>query len=139
MADVPVLKGIHHVGITVSDIARSEEGYGRVFGFKRAFEEKHNDSDKGGYAVVVSNVVDSFNIGFEYHPDNLGEEFDARRNGMDHLCFDVGNRRDIERWAEVLDGKGVAHAGIVEIPGMPIAVLNLKDPDGIAIELISHH
>lgn len=132
-----VIKGIQHVSITVSDIGRSERWYSRALGLTRQFVEKHHESDAGGYAVVLGNETGAFNIGLEHHPENTGDTFNPRRNGLDHFCLSVGDRKDIERWAERLDSENIAHSGIVDILGMPMAVLNFKDPDMIAIELIS--
>lgn len=133
----PALKGIHHVGITVSDVERSEEWYGRVLGMKRLFQEEHHESDAGGYAIILGNEIGTFNIGIDHHPANKGSEFTPTRTGLDHLCLSVGAHEDVERWADHLTSQGVEHSGIVEIEGMPLAVVNFKDPDGIAIEFIS--
>lgn len=49
----PALAGIHHVGLTVTDVESSCEWYQRVLGLQRQFQEPHHRSDHGGYAVVL--------------------------------------------------------------------------------------
>jgi len=136
-ATCPVLAGIHHLGVTVSDIERSEEWYGRVLGLKRVFVENHHDSTAGGYALVLGNEAGTFNVGLDHHPGNDGTPFDARRNGLDHVCFTVGSRAELQQWKSHLESCGVAHSGIYEVEGLPMALLNFRDLDGIQIELIS--
>jgi catechol 2,3-dioxygenase-like lactoylglutathione lyase family enzyme len=133
----PSLTGIHHLGITVSDIERSEAWYGKVLGLKRAFVEAHHDSPVGGYTVVLTNDDGSMDIGLDHHPENDGTPFDARRIGLDHLCLGVGNRPALDAWAAHLDALGISHSGIYAIEGHPMAVVNFKDEDGVALELIS--
>jgi glyoxylase I family protein len=137
MAGAPCLTSIHHLGITVTDIERSEAWYGRVLGLRRVFVENHHQSTAGGYAVVMANETGSVDIGLDHHPGNDGTQFDARRNGLDHVCFAVGNKTDLQPWIQHLDSQDVQHSGIYDIDGMPMAVVNFRDPDGIPIELIS--
>ena len=59
--------------------------------------------------------------------------FDPRRNGLDHLAFTVAHRADMEAWAARLSAYGVACDGPFDVP--PGAILNFKDPDGIALSL----
>jgi glyoxylase I family protein len=132
-----MLSGIHHLGITVADIERSEAWYGRVLGLTRVFVEPHHGSGAGGYAVVLGNAAGTFNLGLDHHPDNDGTPFDARRNGLDHVCFTIGTKTDLARWADHLDAQGVPHSGVYDIEGLPMAVINVRDPDGIPIEFLS--
>ena len=61
------------------------------------------------------------------------DRFDPQHRGLDHLAFTVGSEEELARWAERLDGAGVEHSGVLEIP--PGAILNFKDIDGIALAL----
>jgi glyoxylase I family protein len=49
------------------------------------------------------------------------------------MAFTVASRKELEHWATELTLAGVEHSGIVEIP--PGAILNFKDPNGIALAL----
>jgi catechol-2,3-dioxygenase len=59
--------------------------------------------------------------------------FDPTVTGLDHLAFAVGSPAELAAWAQRLDDAGVAHSGAIDIP--PGAILNFKDPDGIALAL----
>ncbi len=137
--DRPTLTGIQHVGLTVSDVEASEAWYGRVLGLQRAFVEPHNQSDDGGYAVVLGAEGVPINIGLDHHPAHQGETFDPVRTGMDHVCFQVANRAALDDWIAHLDREGVAHCDVVEFEamGMTFALVSFTDPDGIAFELMS--
>jgi glyoxylase I family protein len=54
---------------------------------------------------------------------------------MDHLAFAVPHADLLEGWARHLTGIGVDHPGIVLENGNPS--LQLRDPDGVAIELVA--
>lgn len=60
--------------------------------------------------------------------------FDPTHVGLDHFAFAVESRDELDRWAERLDDLGIEHSGAIEIP--PGAILNFKDPDGIALALM---
>ena len=53
--------------------------------------------------------------------------------GLDHFSFAVERRADLDAWAQRLDDEGVVHSGVIDVP--PGAILNLKDPDGIALAI----
>ena len=59
--------------------------------------------------------------------------FDPRRSGLDHLAFTVADRVDLDTWAARLSEQGVDYDGPFDVP--PGAILNFKDPDGIALSL----
>lgn len=132
----PPLAGIHHVGLTVTDVDRSEAWYGKVLGWSRQFVEPHHESSEEGYAVVLGHPDHGFNVGLDHHPGNDGGGFDPRRTGLDHLCFAVPDAAALEAWAAHLDAIGVEHSGIYPLEGMPISILTFDDPDGIQLELI---
>lgn len=135
----PVLAGIHHIGLTVTDIEASEAWYGRVLGLHRVFVEPHHDGDGASYAVVLGAEGLPINVGLDHNPANGGEDFDASRTGLDHVCLQVASRQSIDGWTAHLDREGVAHSGVTafDAMGMHIAVVNFRDPDGIALELMS--
>jgi catechol-2,3-dioxygenase len=54
---------------------------------------------------------------------------------MDHLAFAVADGDSLDTWAEHLAEVGIDHAGIVLENGHPS--LQLRDPDGVAIELVA--
>lgn len=135
-SSAPPLAGIHHVGLTVTDVDRSEAWYTAVLGWQRLFVEPHHESDEEGYAVVLGHPDYGFNIGIEHHPANDGGSFDPRTTGLDHLCFAVPDLATLAAWAEHLDRLGIANSGVYPIEGTPYSIISFDDPDGIQLELI---
>jgi glyoxylase I family protein len=133
----PVLAGIHHVGLTVTDTEASATWYQRMLGLHREFDEPHHQSDQGGYSVVLGTPDMSLSIGLDHHPANQGEGFDPTRTGLDHLCFQAASLAELHLWAAHLDAEGVEHSGVYAMEGMPISLLTFHDPDGIQLELIA--
>ncbi len=135
-ATVPALAAIHHVSLTVSDIEASEAWYERVLGLARAFVEPHH-GESTGYAVVMHRPGSSLFVGLDKHQANQRERFDECRTGLDHVSFHVPDRAGLDAWVDHLDGQGVPHSGITEVAEpFPFAVLVLRDPDNIQLELI---
>ena len=133
---IPPLTHYHHLGLTVRDIERSEAWYGEVLGFQRDFVEPHPDGV--GYCIVMSRPGTSLFIGLDRHEANEAEDFSEHRTGLDHLAIAVERREDLDRWAEHLDRLGVRRSEVEDatLGPMTFAVLNFRDPDNIALELI---
>jgi catechol 2,3-dioxygenase-like lactoylglutathione lyase family enzyme len=131
----PTVTGYHHLGLTVSDLDRSEQWYGEVFGFQRAFVEPHHDGT--GVAVVMTIPGTSLFMGLDKHDAHEGEQFAEHRTGLDHLAIGVATREDLDRWVAHLDALGVAHSPITDLTDpFPAATLCFRDPDNIALELM---
>ncbi len=131
----PTLGGLHHIGLTVSDIDVSEAWYTRVLGLTRAFVEPHHRGT--GYAVVLHRPGSSLFVGLDKHDTNRRERFDECRTGLDHVAFHVADRAALDAWVDHLDRLGVPHSGITErAEPFPYAVLVFRDPDNIQLELI---
>ena len=67
--------------------------------------------------------------------EGLAARDDPAREVLDHLAFAVPDGGSLGAWAEHLSRIGVDHAGVVLENGHPS--LQLRDPDGIAIELVA--
>jgi catechol 2,3-dioxygenase-like lactoylglutathione lyase family enzyme len=135
MTAAPGVTGYHHLGLTVCDVDRSEEWYGKVFGFQRAFVEPHHEGT--GYAVVMNIPGTPVFMGLDKHDAHEGEQFAEHRTGLDHLGIGVATREDLDRWVAHLDALGVAHSPINDITEpFPAATLCFRDPDNIALELM---
>lgn len=131
----PALAGFHHVDLTVSDVEASETWYARVLGFQRIFLEKHATGP--GYAVLMLRPGTHLHLGLSHHDSNHGERFDETRTGLDHVSFAVATREELDAWAAHLTEQNVPHSGITErAEPMPHAVLVLRDPDNIQLEMI---
>jgi catechol-2,3-dioxygenase len=130
----PSLTGVQHLGLTVRDIAASEAWYTNVLGLVRAFVEPHSVGD--GYAVVMTRPGTGLFLGLEHHPDADQEMFSPHRTGLDHVALAVASREDLGIWLSHLDTLGVEHDELFEVADpLPHAMVVLRDPDGIAIEL----
>ena len=123
------LRGFHHVAVTVTNVDASANGYATVLGFEEMFREE-NDGRRG---CVMRFPGGSTGVGLVEHPGNDGTAFDPTRLGLDHFAFTVPTQQDLEAWAQRLTAAGVEHSGAIDIP--PGAILNFKDPDGIALAL----
>jgi glyoxylase I family protein len=58
--------------------------------------------------------------------------FTPRRVGLDHVSFAVPDRAALDAWRARLDELGIEHDALDD-QGFAVA-LNLRDPDGIALE-----
>jgi glyoxylase I family protein len=133
------LGAIHHLRLTVTDVARSREFYTRLLGFDVAVESPPRDDPdfESLYPVLWGGVVmvrGGLLLGLRpVAPD--GDRFDEDRVGLDHLSFSVAGRADLEQAVELFDAHGVAHGGIQTLDGFGIHILPFRDPDNIQIEL----
>lgn len=126
---VPPIAGMHHVALTVTDLARSDTWYQELFYLERVLSEDAEDRR----ASVFRFPHTALWIGLVEHPGERGKAFDPTTTGLDHVAFAVATRDDLTAWVERLDARGIDHSGVIDIPsGM---ILNFKDPDGIQLSI----
>jgi glyoxylase I family protein len=121
--------GLSHVQLLVSDVGASAKWYSAALGM----ESYADDRDIGYVAlrhgaakfVVVLTAATAQRDG---SPGSPGE-------GLDHLALAVPDGASLQAWAEHLTEIGIDHGGVVLEGGHPS--LQLRDPDGIAIELVA--
>ncbi len=128
---MPELMGFSHIDLTVSDRARAATWWQEVMEFA-LINRFHGQSWDVTTLVHPSGLV----VSVMSHDAPLGDVFDERRVGLDHLAFRVADRHELERWVSHLDAKGVAHSGIVDMGFGPTFVF--RDPDNIQLELFVH-
>lgn len=128
---------IAHIRLTVTDIERSRRFYESVFGWPINLEvpEDADDETRERLAFLFGGVI--YNVGdarVALRPVAT-DRFDEDRTGLDHLAFRLDNKAELEAAAAHLDALGIAHEPIKDIAVMYI--LEFRDPDGIALELIA--
>jgi len=130
-----------HVRITVTDIERSRAFYDSVFGFPVAFEVPAgaDEATKAQLGFLFGGVIYQFPGGlFGLRPMGAaGDAFSPDRVGLDHVSFQLASLDELTAAAAVLDELGVAHEEIKDLGKAGFALLEFRDPDGVALELTS--
>jgi glyoxylase I family protein len=135
-----VTTGLHHVRLTVSDLARSRAFYEEILGFEVAAQSPGDPSDpavRQDPAQLYGGVIYQTNgILFGLRPvASAGDAFDSERTGLDHLSFAVANRDVLDAAASALEERGITHGEVMDLAGFGIAILSFSDPDGVHLEL----
>jgi len=118
--------GFSHVQLLVTDLPASEAWYKTVLGLRR-----FSADETKGYVALWH---DASRIMIVLTP-RAPEGAHAGDTALDHLAFAVPNGEVLDDWAAHLTDAGIAHPGIVLELGKPS--LQLRDPDGNAIELVA--
>ena len=133
-------RAIHHVRLTVTDIARSKDFYIRLLGAGPAVDFSDQAGDPAVladpqriYGGCVFSVGDQL-LGLRPVAE-AGDRFRSTRVGLDHLSLAVGSAEDLQEAAARLDAAGVEHGEVTELTGFGIAILSVQDPDDINLEL----
>jgi glyoxylase I family protein len=132
--------GLHHIRLTVTDIARSRAFYTDVVGLNVLVESPGDASDpavRADQSQLYGGVIlggGAFVLGLRPVADPA-DRFEPDRVGLDHLSFTVATRAELDAAAERLEAAGVTHGEVTELPTFGIAVLSFDDPDGIQLEL----
>jgi glyoxylase I family protein len=129
---------IHHLRLTVTDLARSRAFYTGLLGFQ-VLVESPPPGEPGYdamYPVLWGGIVMSAgNVLLGLRPvAQQSDSFDENRVGLDHLSFSVGSRADLEQAARVFDEQGVPHGEITRLDGFGIDILPFRDPDNVQLE-----
>jgi catechol 2,3-dioxygenase-like lactoylglutathione lyase family enzyme len=124
-------EAIHHLTLTVTDLARALEFYTGLLGFQKAME-------LGPSRVLLANGKTI--LALTEAPDASqairNDRFSENRVGLDHLSFNVSNHNKLEEAVRQFDRMGVPHGEIKDLgPNLGIYVLAFRDPDNIQLEL----
>lgn len=130
--------GLHHVRLTVTDIARSKAFYTALLGSEPVLDESAHvdepgvrESQERFFGGCVFAVGDQI-LGLRPVAEP-GDRFSSTRVGLDHVGLQVASRTDLDKAVERLDADGVEHGEITDIGTMWI--LSVQDPDDINLEL----
>lgn len=134
----PAVSAIHHLAITVSDVAASTEWYERVLGLQRLPAPLPHHGDRSpGFAVLLVEPSTGWAIGLHHHERHRAEAADETRTGLDHVGLSVPERSDLDAWAAHLDALGVEHSSVTDVSDpVPYAVLVFRDPDNVQLEFV---
>jgi catechol 2,3-dioxygenase-like lactoylglutathione lyase family enzyme len=131
-----MIRGIHHLGLTVRDVEASAGWYQEVLGFRRVGDFESPDGARR--KVFLRHDGLDARLGLTQHRAGDATPFDETRVGLDHLAFAVGDREELEAWRERLAGAAVTYSPIAPANSFPgAAVLVFRDPDGIQLELFA--
>jgi glyoxylase I family protein len=133
-------RAIHHVRLTVTDIARSKDFYARLLGTGPAADFSDQAADPavredparlyGGCVFAVGEQL----LGLR-PVAAAGDRFRSTRVGLDHLSLAVASSDELRAVASRLDAAGVHHGEVTGLTGFGIAILSVQDPDDINLEL----
>jgi catechol-2,3-dioxygenase len=123
------ITGLSHIQLLVADVGASARWYSAVLGL-RPFAD---DPDIG--YVALQHPGAKFVVVLTKAPGPRVRSPGPANDGVDHVALAVPDGGSLEAWAAHLSEIGIDHAGIVLEGGRPS--LQLRDPDGIAIELVA--
>jgi glyoxylase I family protein len=123
------ITGLSHLQLVVSDVAASAKWYSAVLGL----DPFADDADIG--YVALQHRGGRFVMVLTKAPVSRATPTGRAGEGLDHVAFAVPDGAALEAWAAHLAEVGIEHAGVVLEGGHPS--LQLRDPDGIALELVA--
>jgi catechol 2,3-dioxygenase-like lactoylglutathione lyase family enzyme len=128
----PVLAGVHHLKLPVSDLARSRAWYESRLGYQMEVEFVEQDRLMG---LSMRHPNGGPELALRLDPDRA-----AKAAGFDYFSIAVPTREAMLDLAARLDGLGEEHAGVHEATLGWILPL-LHDPDGHEVRFytVEHH
>lgn len=121
--------GLAHLGLRVTDLARTRQFYVDTLGFEPLRELPD---------LLICNAYGTF-IAFRGNATQTDprDRFDPYRVGLDHLALEVADPNVLEDMKRELDVAGVPNNGIEQDELTHAGYISFFDPDGIAWELYS--
>ncbi|MGP0032256.1 MAG: VOC family protein [Acidimicrobiales bacterium] len=123
------ITGLSHVQLVVSDVGVSARWYRDVLGLVLLAEDPAL-----GYVALRHREAKVVVVLTQSPEPRRGARAPTDQR-LDHLAFAVPDGDALAAWAAHLTEIGMAHDGTVRENGHPS--LQLRDPDGIAIELVA--
>ena len=126
------IAAIHHVTLTVSDVARSADFYTRHLGFKVLLDLGARQILGNGRVVLAVTLPSD-----PAAPIPANDSFSENRVGLDHVSFGLGSLTELEAAAAYFDAQGISRGDIRDLSaaGLPISVMAFRDPDHIQLEM----
>jgi catechol 2,3-dioxygenase-like lactoylglutathione lyase family enzyme len=127
----PVLAGVHHLKIPVSDLDTSIAWYGTALRSTRVERFDHRDDEGNLYAAVLDLPGVDIPVELRLAPDAA-----AATKGHDPITFGVADRAGLDRWLTHLDHHGVARSPV--ITGLFGHLVEFASPDGLLIHIYTN-
>jgi catechol 2,3-dioxygenase-like lactoylglutathione lyase family enzyme len=127
---------MHHLDLTVSDVARSKPFYDLVLGFLGYRCVKSEDA----IAVFDLTLPDGV-CGIAIRTQHRPREHDRYTVGLHHFAWNADSRQDVDRLHDRLVAAGVT---ILDAPaeypqyGAGYYAVFFADPDGLKLEYVHH-
>ena len=129
-----MIDDIHHLGLSVRDVAVSASWYVDVLGFSRTGE--YSSPDGSRRKVFIRHDHLRARLGLTQHRSRTAERFDETAPGLDHLAFSVSSRDELDRRVQRFSEAGVRFSSPAPANSIDGAtVLVFRDPDNIQLEL----
>lgn len=124
-------EAVHHLTLTVTNLARAVDFYTGMLGFQKAM-------DLSPTRVLLANGKTILALTEAPDPRQTiqDDRFNENRVGLDHLSLNVSNHDKLEEAVRFFDEYNVSHGEIEDLgPDLGIYVLAFRDPDNIQLEL----
>jgi catechol 2,3-dioxygenase-like lactoylglutathione lyase family enzyme len=127
---------MHHLDLTVSDLARSKPFYELVLGFLGYRCVKDTDE-----VVVWDLTLPDGVCGIAIRPEQRRREHDRYTVGLHHFAWNADSRQDVDRLHERLIAAGIT---ILDAPaaypqyGTGYYAVFFADPDGLKLEYVHY-
>ena len=137
MVPEPLLAGIDHVGIAVSDLDAALVFYRETFGLRCVHEETNEEQGVREAMLAVGDSAPCLQLLAPLHPESpIGRFLDRHGPGVQQLAYRVG---DIEAVSDVLRQRGLRL--LYDEPrrgtaGSRVNFVHPKDAGGVLVELI---
>lgn len=123
------ITGLSHVQLLVTDVEKSARWYSTVLGLIPYAEDLAI-----GY-VALRQPEAKLVVVLTQRPAGTTGSTHAGDEALDHIAFAASDGAALQVWANHLSDCGIEHDGIILENNHPS--LQLRDPDGIAIELVA--
>jgi glyoxylase I family protein len=123
------ITGLSHVQLLVTDVEVSARWYSTVLSLVPYAEDLSI-----GY-VALRQPGAKLVVVLTQRADRASAPTEPGDGALDHIAFAVSDGTSLQSWADHLSDSGIEHHGIILENNHPS--LQLRDPDGIAIELVA--
>lgn len=124
-------EGVHHLTLTVTNLARAIDFYTSMLGFQKAM-----DLSPTRVLLVNGKAILALTEAPDPSQAIKDDRFNENRVGLDHLSLNVSNRHRLEEAIRCFEENNVSHGEIKDLgPDLGVYVLAFRDPDNIQLEL----